>query len=57
MFPDAGKKALEARATELSDGDWAGAAVRKAIAEVQAAVMVAVMTPVMTPVIVSTGTI
>lgn len=57
LFPDAGKKALEARATELSDGDWAGAAVRKAIAEVQAAVMVAVMTPVMTPVIVSTGTI
>ncbi len=46
LFPDTDKKALKIRVTELSDGDWAGVAVRKAIAEVQAAVMVAVMTPV-----------
>lgn len=51
VFPDADKKALKVRATELSEGEWAGAAVKQAISEVQAAVMAAVITPV----IVSTG--
>lgn len=46
LYPDLdrdGRKALKARATEVSEGEWAGAAVRRAIAEVQSAVMVPIM--------------
>lgn len=46
LFPEADKKQLKARAKELSDGEWAGAAVTQAISEVQTAVMMAVMVPV-----------
>jgi hypothetical protein len=46
LFPDADKRQLRARAKKLSAGEWAGAAVKQAISEVQSAVMVAVMTPV-----------
>ncbi|WP_029138858.1 GOLPH3/VPS74 family protein [Nakamurella lactea] len=53
LFPDADKKSLKARAAELSEGEWAGAAVKKAIADVQAAVMVAVMVPT---IVTSSGT-
>lgn len=53
LFPDADKKALEQRATELSGGEWAGAAVRQAIAEIQQTIMVAVM---VSTVITSSGT-
>lgn len=44
LFPEADKKQMKARAKALSDGEWAGAAVAQAIAEVRTAVMVAVMT-------------
>lgn len=53
LFPDADKKVLKARAAELSEGEWAGEAVKKAIAEVQAAVVVAVMVPT---IVTSSGT-
>lgn len=46
LFPDADRKELKARAAEISDGEWAGAAVRQAVQAVNAAVMVAVMVPV-----------
>lgn len=46
LFPDADKKQLKARAKQLSEGEWAGAAVAQAISEVRSAVIVAVMTPV-----------
>jgi hypothetical protein len=36
-------KAAERRAKEIAEGDWAAAAVRKAVQEVQSAVMVAVI--------------
>lgn len=50
LYPDLdrdGLKALKARATLVSEGEWAGAAVRRAISEVQTAVTMAVMVPVM----------
>ncbi|MCS7483439.1 GPP34 family phosphoprotein [Umezawaea endophytica] len=37
------KKALKARAAEISDGDWAGVAVKKAVQAVQAAVTAAIV--------------
>lgn len=46
LFPDADRKELKARAAEISDGEWAGAAVRQAVQAVNAAVMTAVMVPV-----------
>ncbi|WP_353648511.1 GPP34 family phosphoprotein [Nakamurella sp. A5-74] len=46
LFPDADRKQLKARAAEVSDGEWAGAAVRQAVQAVNAAVMTAVMVPV-----------
>jgi hypothetical protein len=38
------KKALKARAGEISDGDWAGVAVKKAVQAIQAAVTAAAVT-------------
>lgn len=49
LYPDLdrdGRQALKARAAAVSEGEWAGAAVRRAISEVQSAVMTAVMVPV-----------
>lgn len=49
LYPDLdrdARKALQARAAQVSEGEWAGAAVRRAINEVQSAVMTAVMVPV-----------
>lgn len=46
LFPEADKKQLKSRAKQLSEGEWAGAAVAQAITEVRSAVIVAVMTPV-----------
>lgn len=43
VIPVEDKRAAKRRAKEIADGDWAAAAVRKAVEEVQAAVMVAVM--------------
>jgi hypothetical protein len=37
------KKALKARAKEISEGDWAGVAVRKAVQAIQAAVTAAIV--------------
>ncbi len=42
LFPDQDKKALKKRGRQISDSDWAGPAVRKAVEEAQAA-MVAVL--------------
>ncbi|EOM77819.1 GPP34 family phosphoprotein [Rhodococcus rhodnii] len=46
VFPDADKKALERRAKEIAQGNWAGEAVRKAVEAIDAAVLVAVVVPV-----------
>ncbi|MEU8239222.1 GPP34 family phosphoprotein [Actinoplanes missouriensis] len=43
LFPDLDRKLLKARLRELSEGEWAAAAVRKAIQAVQAAVTTAVV--------------
>lgn len=45
LFPDADKKAMKTRVKEISEGQWAGTAVRKAVDAVNAAIMVAAMTP------------
>lgn len=42
VFPDADRKELKRRGKQVSEGDWAGQAVRAAIREVQAS-MVAIM--------------
>ncbi|MBF6175980.1 GOLPH3/VPS74 family protein [Nocardia blacklockiae] len=47
LFPDADKRALKRRAKEISESEWGGPAVRKAVQEVQAvtvAVIVATTT-------------
>ncbi|MBL8930652.1 MAG: GPP34 family phosphoprotein [Kineosporiaceae bacterium] len=41
VFPAANKKALVHRGKQISQGDWAGAAVREALAAIRAAVMIA----------------
>lgn len=46
VLPDADKKSAKKRAKEIAEGDWAGAAVRKAVQDVNTAVMAAVMVPV-----------
>ncbi|WP_430331148.1 GOLPH3/VPS74 family protein [Rhodococcus sp. ACT016] len=47
-FPDADRKAIRKRAKEIAEGEWAAAAVRKAVDAINAAVFVAVMVPAMT---------
>ncbi|MQA85296.1 MAG: GPP34 family phosphoprotein [Streptosporangiales bacterium] len=42
LFPDADRGAIKRRAKEVSEGEWAGAAVRKAVESVNAAVAGAV---------------
>jgi hypothetical protein len=39
IFPDLDRRLVRARLKEISQGDWAAAAVRKAIQDVQAAIM------------------
>ena len=46
VIVDADKKLLKTRAKQIAEGEWAGAAVRKAVSDVNAAVMAAVMVPV-----------
>ncbi|MCJ0891295.1 GPP34 family phosphoprotein [Rhodococcus sp. ARC_M12] len=46
VIVDADKKLLKQRAKQIAEGEWAGAAVRKAVSDVNAAVMAAVMVPV-----------
>ncbi|AJW42596.1 hypothetical protein NY08_4596 [Rhodococcus sp. B7740] len=46
VIVDADKKLLKQRAKQVAEGEWAGAAVRKAVSDVNAAVMAAVMVPV-----------
>ncbi|WP_033424770.1 GOLPH3/VPS74 family protein [Actinomadura flavalba] len=43
LYPDADRKALKRRAKEISEAEWGGEAVRKAVQEVQAATMTAVV--------------
>lgn len=43
LFPELDKRALSARAADISAGGWGGDAVRKAVEEVQAAVTAAVI--------------
>ncbi|RRQ29504.1 GPP34 family phosphoprotein [Rhodococcus sp. Eu-32] len=45
VLPGVDKKAAKKRAKEIAEGDWAGAAVRKAVQDVNAAVMAAVIVP------------
>lgn len=46
IVPDVDKRQVRKRAKEISEGEWAGKAVRKAVEAVNAAVMVAVTVPV-----------
>ncbi|MEK8070044.1 GPP34 family phosphoprotein [Rhodococcoides navarretei] len=46
VIVDADKKLLKQRAKQIAEGEWAGAAVRKAVSDVNAAVRAAVMVPV-----------
>ena len=46
VIVDVDKKQLKQRAKQIAEGEWAGAAVRKAVSDVNAAVMAAVMVPV-----------
>ncbi|MGB2721952.1 MAG: GPP34 family phosphoprotein [Rhodococcus sp. (in: high G+C Gram-positive bacteria)] len=46
VIEDADKKLLKQRAKQIAEGEWAGAAVRKAVSDVNAAVMAAVMVPI-----------
>lgn len=48
VFPDTDRKMIRKRAKEIADGEWAGAAVRKAVDAINSAVFVAVMVPAMT---------
>ncbi|MDP8016342.1 GPP34 family phosphoprotein [Rhodococcus hoagii] len=47
VFPDTDRKMIRKRAKEIADGEWAGAAVRKAVDAINSAVFVAVMVPAM----------
>ncbi|WP_072810648.1 GOLPH3/VPS74 family protein [Rhodococcus zopfii] len=42
IFPDADKRAVKRRAEEIAEGEWAGAAVRRAVEAVNAAMIAAV---------------
>lgn len=44
-FPEAERKAIRKRAKDIAEGEWAGAAVRKAVDAINTAVFVAVMVP------------
>ncbi|MCA1004628.1 GPP34 family phosphoprotein [Rhodococcus hoagii] len=44
-FPEADRKAIRKRAKDIAEGEWAGAAVRKAVDAINTAVFVAVMVP------------
>lgn len=46
VVDDADKKLLKQRARQIAEGEWAGAAVSKAVSDVNAAVMAAVVVPV-----------
>jgi hypothetical protein len=46
VMRDADRRVITKRAKQIADGDFAGAAVRRAVQDVNAAVMVAVMAPV-----------
>ena len=46
VIVDADKKVLKTRAKQIAEGEWAGAAVRKAVSDVNAAVTAAIMVPV-----------
>ena len=46
VIVDADKKLLKNRAKQIAEGEWAGAAVRKAVSDVNAAVTAAIMVPV-----------
>ncbi|GGG22199.1 hypothetical protein GCM10007304_40030 [Rhodococcoides trifolii] len=48
VVDDADRRAVTKRAKQIADGDFAGAAVRKAVQDVNAALMVAMMVPVIT---------
>ncbi len=41
IFPGENKKALQHRGKQIAAGDWAGAAVREAVQQIQAAVIAA----------------
>ncbi|WP_420881252.1 GOLPH3/VPS74 family protein [Rhodococcus sp. (in: high G+C Gram-positive bacteria)] len=45
VFPDTDRKAIRRRAEDIAQGEWAGAAVRKAVDAINSAVFVAVMVP------------
>lgn len=47
VFPDTDRKMIRKRAKEIADGEWAGAAVRKAVDAINIAVFVTVMVPAM----------
>ncbi|MBJ8344185.1 GPP34 family phosphoprotein [Antrihabitans sp. YC2-6] len=46
VFPDADRKAIKKRATEIAEGEWAGTAVRKAVEAVNTTVLAAVLVSV-----------
>jgi hypothetical protein len=48
VFADLPRDRVKARLQEISEGDWAATAVKKAVEEMEAAIMVAIMVPVMT---------
>jgi hypothetical protein len=48
VFADLPRDRVKTRLKEISEGDWAAAAVKKAVEEMEAAIMVAVMVPTMT---------
>jgi len=48
VFADLPRDRVKDRLKEISEGDWAASAVKKAVEEMEAAIMVAVMVPVMT---------
>jgi hypothetical protein len=48
VFADLPRDRVKARLKEISEGDWAATATKKAVEEMEAAVMVAIMVPIMT---------
>jgi Golgi phosphoprotein 3 (GPP34) len=48
VFADLPRDRVKDRLKQISEGDWAASAVKKAVEEMEAAIMVAVMIPVMT---------
>jgi hypothetical protein len=48
VFADLPRDRVGARLKEISEGDWAATATKKAVEEMEAAVMVALMVPIMT---------